>query len=74
MIATDKKSCPDCGNGTFFLNKAKGEVICRNCSMVIDELMVDFGNDSRGSDFEDMQAKSRTGAPFDPRVVDFKFT
>lgn len=69
MIATDKKECPDCGNGTFFLNKAKGEVICRNCSMVIDELMVDLGNDTRGSDFEEMQSKSRTGAPFDPRVV-----
>src|SRR3989344_3179508 len=69
MISTDKKSCPDCGNQSFFLNKAKGEVICRNCSYVIDELMVDLGEDFRATDFEEVKEKSSTGAPFDPRVV-----
>ena len=69
MISSDKKCCPDCGNDKFFLNKQKGEVICRNCSYVVDESMVDFGNDIRGSDFEDVQSKSRTGAPFDPTVA-----
>jgi len=65
----DIKNCPDCGHNSFFHNKDKGEVICRNCSYVIDDTLIDFGEDSRAFDFEEMSNKSRTGAPFDPRVA-----
>ena len=67
MIET--KSCPDCGHSAFFQNKDRGEVICRNCSLVIAETMVDIGEDTRSFDAEDFEKKSRTGAPFDPRVA-----
>ena len=61
--------CPECGDKHFFANKEKGEVICRTCGFVIDDAMFDFGKD-RMLDDADITKKSRTGAPFDPRVAD----
>jgi transcription initiation factor TFIIB len=69
-MITDVK-CPDCGSHDFFHNRGKGELICRQCSIVLDESMVDFGRDSRFfEDDGDGEHNSRTGAPFDPLVVD----
>lgn len=62
-------ACPDCGHDKFFHSKEKGEVICRNCSFVLEEAQIDFGDETRSFDFEDMQSKSRSGAAFDPRVA-----
>ncbi len=68
-MLTDVK-CPDCGSYEFFHNRGKGELICRQCSIVLDESMVDFGRDTRHFEDEDNTNNSRTGAPFDPLVVD----
>lgn len=69
-MLTDVK-CPDCGSHDFFHNRGKGELICRQCSIVLDESMVDFGRDTRFfEDENDGASNSRTGAPFDPLVVD----
>lgn len=67
MIET--KKCPECGGHNFFINREKGEVICKNCSFVVDDAMFDFGKE-RVIDEEDFEKQSRTGAPFDPRVSD----
>ncbi|MBI4147921.1 transcription initiation factor IIB family protein [Candidatus Woesearchaeota archaeon] len=65
-IQTEK--CPECGCADFFVNKRRGEVICRQCSCVLDDSLVDFGRDwSMDEDSGDTQ--SRAGAPFDPRVA-----
>lgn len=61
--------CPECGDNHFFTNKEKGETICRTCGFVIEESMPDLGKD-RLLDDEDIAKKSRTGAPFDPRISD----
>ena len=50
----------------LFPQQGQGEVICRNCSYVIDDTLIDFGEDSRAFDFEEMANKSRTGAPLTP--------
>ena len=69
-MLTDIK-CPDCGSHDFFHNREKGEIICRHCSIVLDESTIDFGRDSRFFEDEgDGEHNSRTGAPFDPLVVD----
>ncbi len=60
--------CPECGSNHFFVNKEKGEMICKKCSFVIDDSMVDFGKE-RMFDSEDIERKSRSGAPFDPRIA-----
>lgn len=66
MIET---KCPDCGSINFFNNRERGEVICRDCSFVVAEGQVDFGSETRSFEFEDVASKSRSGAPFDPRVA-----
>ena len=56
------KKCPECGSINLFWNKAKGEIICKDCGLVIEDKMVDFGQDWR--DFEDGdKSSSRAGAP-----------
>src|SRR3990167_8318140 len=56
------KKCAECGSINLFWNKAKGEIICKDCGLVIEDKMVDFGQDWR--DFEDGdKSSSRAGAP-----------
>lgn len=60
--------CPECGRNNLFVNREKGEIICKLCGYVIEDALMDFGKD-RILDSEDMEKKSRSGAPFDPRVA-----
>jgi len=64
----EKRKCPECGDDHFFVNRERGEIVCKSCSCVVEDSMVDFGRD-RILDDEDFEKKSRTGAPFDPRVA-----
>jgi len=57
------KKCPECSGINLFINKAKGEVICKDCGLVIEEKMVDFTQEWRDLDGEDSERKRRTGAP-----------
>ena len=57
------KKCGDCGSKNIFNNPEKGETICRDCGLVIEDRMIDFSQEWR--DFEDDKggSKRRTGAP-----------
>ncbi len=56
------KRCPECGSTNLIINKEKGEIICKDCGLVIDDKLVDFGQEWR--DFENSdQSKSRGGSP-----------
>ncbi len=57
------KKCPECGGINLFWNKEKGEVICKDCGLVIEDKMVDFGQEWREFDSDGAQKKRRTGAP-----------
>jgi len=57
------KKCPECAGINLILNKEKGEVICRDCGLVIEERMVDFGQEWREFDSDQADKKRRTGAP-----------
>lgn len=65
-MQTDK--CPECGFNNFFINRRKGEVICKNCSFVVDDTLIDFGKDW-SDDEESGESNSRAGAPYDPRIA-----
>jgi len=67
-MISDSKTCPECGGNNFFLDRDKGEKICKTCSFVVEDGMLDFGRD-RILDAEDAAKKSRSGAPYDPRVA-----
>ena len=57
------KKCPECGGINLFWNREKGEIICRDCGLVIEDKMVDFTQEWREFDSTQAESKRRTGAP-----------
>ncbi|MBS3113361.1 transcription initiation factor IIB [Candidatus Woesearchaeota archaeon] len=57
------KKCPECGSINLFWNQEKGEIICKDCGLVIEDKMVDFSQEWRAFDSEGVERKRRTGAP-----------
>lgn len=57
------KKCPECGGINLFWNKDKGEIICRDCGLVVEDKMVDFNQEWREFDSDDGDKRRRTGAP-----------
>ena len=57
------KKCPECGGIHLVLHKEKGEVVCKDCGLVIEEKMIDFGQEWREFDPEQADKRRRTGAP-----------
>ncbi len=57
------KRCPECGSINLFFNKDKGEIICKDCGLVIDDKLIDHGKDWRDFEDSDDVSKRRTGAP-----------
>ena len=57
------KKCPECGSINLIFNKEKGEIICKDCGFVLEDKMVDFGQEWREFDQEDGDKRRRTGAP-----------
>ncbi|MBS3167464.1 transcription initiation factor IIB [Candidatus Woesearchaeota archaeon] len=62
-MTTFIKKCPECGSINLMFNKDKGEVICKDCGLVIEERMIDFSQEWRGFDHEQSASRRRSGAP-----------
>ncbi|MBT5342827.1 hypothetical protein HOL59_04530, partial [Candidatus Woesearchaeota archaeon] len=62
MIRKQLKECPECASKNIFRDTNKGETICRDCGLVIEDRMVDFGQEWREFD-DDSRSKRRAGAP-----------
>jgi transcription initiation factor TFIIB len=58
-----KESCPECGGYDFVEDPSRGEIICKNCGLVLEESMVDIGQEWRAFDAEQMSRRARAGAP-----------
>ena len=56
------KKCPECGSVNLFMNKDKGEIICRDCGLVIDDKMVDFDQEWRDYEDDGDTSRRRTGS------------
>jgi len=57
------KKCPECQSLKLKWYKEKGEIICQDCGFVLDDKVVDFGQEWREFDSEQGESKRRTGAP-----------
>jgi len=59
------KKCPECSGINLFFNREKGEIICKDCGLVVEDKMVEFGQEWRDFDSESGGGASRrrTGAP-----------
>jgi len=62
-MSTIVKKCPECSGINLSINREKGEIICKDCGLVIEEKMVDFTQEWREFDSEDGENRRRTGAP-----------
>ena len=63
MTTSYVKKCPECGGINLTINKEKGEIICKDCGLVVEEKMVDFDQEWREFDSEAAAKRRRTGAP-----------
>lgn len=68
MPETSKKKCPDCGSIKHIYDEQKGEVICGSCGLVLEDKMIDMGQEWR--QFEDGDKKGRGGSPLSMQKFD----
>jgi len=57
------KKCPECGGINLSIQPDKGEAICRDCGLVIEEKMIDFGQEWREFSDDQSSKRRRTGSP-----------
>ena len=62
------KRCPECNSINLTYDDQKGEVICNDCGLVIEEKMVDTGQDFSGKG--EGEKKGRGGAPLSIQKFD----
>ncbi len=57
------KECPNCGSRHFSQDYDRGELVCDECGLVIEETYIDKGPEWRSYDMQQEKNRSRTGAP-----------
>ena len=62
-MSSSIKQCPECHSVNLTINQEKGEVICRNCGLVIEDRLIDFYQEWREFDHDQASKRRRTGAP-----------
>jgi len=63
------KRCPECGSVNLSHDEQKGEIVCNDCGLLIEEKMVDTGQDV-GGQFDKSEKKGRGGAPLSIQKFD----
>ncbi|MDP1695394.1 MAG: TFIIB-type zinc ribbon-containing protein [archaeon] len=63
------KRCPECGSVDLTYDDQKGEIICNECGLIVEEKMVDTGQDM-GGQFDKSDKKGRGGAPISLQKFD----
>ncbi len=57
------KKCSSCGSTDIIFDNERGEYVCNNCGLVIEESITDSGPEWRAFDADQRNARARTGAP-----------
>ncbi|MFP4217398.1 MAG: transcription initiation factor IIB [Salinarchaeum sp.] len=57
------RSCPECGSENLVKSSDRGELICEDCGLVIEDEQIDPGPEWRAFNHEERKEKSRVGAP-----------
>ncbi|MEM1577730.1 MAG: TFIIB-type zinc ribbon-containing protein [Candidatus Pacearchaeota archaeon] len=63
-----KKKCPECGSTNLIFDEARGEFICGDCGLVIEQHYIERGKEWR--EFEDGKRHGRTGSPISLQKFD----
>ena len=62
QTSDERETCPECG-GSVVADEARGETVCSDCGLIIDEDSIDRGPEWRAFDSAERDQKSRVGAP-----------
>jgi transcription initiation factor TFIIB len=65
-----KSYCADCGSANVICDDARGEIICNDCGLVIEEHMMDLGPEWRSYTAEERKKRSRVGSPVNYSIHD----
>jgi transcription initiation factor TFIIB len=57
------RECPECGSDNLVKSSDRGELVCDDCGLVVEEEKIDPGPEWRAFNHEERQEKSRVGAP-----------
>lgn len=66
----DIMRCPECGSTHVVKDYDRGELICEECGLVLDENLIDQGPEWRAFDSEQGEKRARTGAPMTYTIHD----
>lgn len=55
--------CPECGGVRFIEDQSRGELYCAKCGYVMQQNIIDTGQEWRAFDSEQMSRRARSGAP-----------
>lgn len=58
-----EKKCPECGSRDIVSDTIKGEIVCKRCGAVIEEDIIDTGQEWRAFDDTQTSRRVRAGAP-----------
>ncbi len=62
--------CPECSSRHLAQDYDRGELICEDCGLVIDNQYIDEGPEWRAFDMKQEESRARTGAPMTEMVHD----
>ncbi len=62
--------CPECGSSNLAYDETRGELVCQECGLVIEQGMIDQGPEWRAFDLEQGEKRARTGAPMTYTIHD----
>ncbi len=60
---TSTQKCPECGSSKLIVHKDKGEVICKDCGLVVEDRIIDHSQEWQEFDSDKSEKRRRTGAP-----------
>jgi len=63
IVTRKVTKCPECGSTEFIKDPIRGELVCAKCGLVVEEGMIDIGQEWRAFDSEQMSRRARAGAP-----------
>ena len=63
VIMAQVVKCPECGSKQFYRDQDRAERVCAKCGLVLEEGMIDVGQEWRAFDHDQKVKRARTGAP-----------
>src|SRR2546429_3884185 len=68
--AEEVTRCPECNSGHLSFDYERGELICEECGLVLNDQMIDQGPEWRAVDVGQGEKRARTRAPMTHTIHD----